>query len=561
MCRSDRFYRSLLSLLIFSVSSLLISIQTAAAEDFNFPGLSDTVTVYEDQYGVPTIVGKSELDVAFVQGYIHARDRFFQLDYSRKIAQGRLAELVGSPALPTDVQLRTLGIGRAALASLQAADAEAKGMLQAYANGVNAWLNSNPLPPEYAGLEITRVDPWQPLDSAAFFKLVAFQLSFGLDIDATIDFLTYQGVGAVVGFDGAALYFEDINRSQPADGRVTVPGFLSSIGGIGQAADSKLESQSRQQSISAPTGLPPHFTDATLAMAKEVKEKFSQSPILAELLKPREKDKGSNEWAVSGEFTDSGYPLIANDPHLALDTPSTFHEVNLVYDLGEDSYSVSGIQFPGAAGVIQGCNDSICWGSTVHHMDVTDVFQDQIIANAFGLPSETVHTDGTEPLTFVFQSYFVNIVGDGTPDNIVPTGGDYLGGSMSIISQRRNNGPFLAFLGDAALFVQYTGWSATQDTRFVLDMNRASNMDEFKAALQYFDAGSQNWIYSDVEGNIGYFTSAEMPIRADLAAGTVGGGVPPWFIRDGTGALNHECGGTSPTRTTIPSAPPWTIIP
>ncbi len=90
------------------------------------------------------------------------------------------------------------------------------------------------------------------------------------------------------------------------------------------------------------------------------------------------------------------------------------------------------------------------------------------------------------------------------------------------------------------MFVQYTGWGPTQELKFVRDMDRAENMEEFKAALQYFDFGSQNWIYGDVEGNIGYFTSAEKPLRADLAAGTVDGGVPPWIIRDGTGALNHE---------------------
>ena len=103
---------------------MVVSVQSAWAEDFNFPGLSGTVTVYEDQYGIPTIKGDSELDVAFVQGYFHARDRFFQMDYFRKLASGRLAELVGDPALPSDIQLRTLGLRRAALASWQAADAE-----------------------------------------------------------------------------------------------------------------------------------------------------------------------------------------------------------------------------------------------------------------------------------------------------------------------------------------------------------------------------------------------------------------------------------------------------
>ena len=206
--------KSARSLLVRFVSHTLplatlitFSAQTAFAEDFSFPGLSGTVTVTEDQYGVPSIRGTSETDVAFVQGYIHARDRFFQMDYFRKVASGKLAELLGQAALPTDVQLRTLGLGRAALKSWQNLDAETKGILQAYANGVNAWLGSSPLPPEYLGLELTKVEPWQPVDSLAYIKLVAWDLAFSLgDIENTINLLTYQAVGEIVGvFDGVAV--------------------------------------------------------------------------------------------------------------------------------------------------------------------------------------------------------------------------------------------------------------------------------------------------------------------------------------------------------------------
>ena len=527
--------------LLFSI--FLVFIQSASAEDFNFPGLSGTVTVYEDQYGVPTIVGESELDVAFMQGYIHARDRFFQMDYFRKVPSGRLAELVGAPALPTDIQLRTLGLGRAALLSWQAADAESKGILQAYANGVNSWLGGNPLPPEYSVLELTRVDSWTPVDSLSYMKLVAWDLSWDLDIDATITLLTYQGVGAVVGFDGTALFAEDTHRSQPSDGRVSVPGFLGSIGGIGQAAESSsIESSDGTPKAVKQAGpaMNPQVSASILQLAKEIQEEYSKIPLLARAMKPRETVKGSNEWAVSGEHTASGYPLVANDPHIALDTPATFHEVNLVHEMGEDSYSVSGVMFPGIPGVIQGCNDWICWGSTVHPMDVSDVFADQVLKNTITLPTHTVHSGVPEPLKHVYQSYFVNAVGDGEPDNLARANIGIDAGGISMVSPRRNNGPILGFLGDMALINQFTGWGATTEVKFIREMDRAKNVDEYKAALQYMDFGSQNWIYGDVEGNIGYFTSTEKPLRADLASGTVDGGIPPWFIRDGTGALNHE---------------------
>jgi penicillin amidase len=536
MSRSVRSFHRVLS---FSALALACAVPAFAAE-FDLPGLSGTVTVYEDQYGIPTIKGSSETDVAFVQGYIHARDRFFQMDYFRKVAQGRLGELVGSPALGNDVQLRTLGLGRAALASWQAADAESKGALQAYANGVNAWLTSNPLPPEYGGLEITSVDAWTPLDSLAYVKLLAWDLSWDLDIEATITLGTYQGFGAALGFDGTALFFEDTHRSQPTDGRVSVPGFLAGIGGVGQA-ESRLESGTAgvKDAGSAVAAIEP-ISDTTLDLAIDVFEKFSQSPLLRDSMRPLERTKGSNEWAVSGAHTESGFPLVANDPHLALNTPATFHESNLVYDLGEASYAVSGVQFPGAPGIIQGCNDRICWGSTVHPMDVSDVFQDQVLRNALTLPTHTVHSGDAEPLQHVYQSFFVNVIGDGTPDNLARASVGIDAGGITFVSPRRNNGPILGFSGNNALINQYTGWGPTGEMRFIREMNRATNMVEFKAALQYFDVGSQNWIYGDVEGNIAYFTSAENPLRADLAAGTLDGGVPPMLIRDGTGALNHE---------------------
>ena len=538
MSSSVRFYFRSIPLQILIVSISFLSAQSVLAAKMTLPGLTATVDVTEDQYGVPTIKGDNELDVAMVQGYYHARDRFFQMDVSRKQAQGRLAELAGSSALPTDVQLRTFGLARAALASLQQADSETKGLLQAYANGVNAWLANNPLPPEYTGLELTKVDPWTPYDTMCYLKLVAFSLSFDLDIDATIDLGTYQAVGQIVGFDGTALYFEDTNRSQPADGRVTIPGFLGSIGGIGQSSTESAGKSEKQASKSNPAL---QVSETTLMMARNVQAKIEKLPFLASTLRPREKVKGSNEWAVSGDHTKSGNPLVANDPHLALNTPSTFYEQNLVHDLGEDSYSVSGLQFLGAPGIIQGCNDWICWGSTVHPMDVTDVFRDQVLTNALGQPTQTVHSGVAEPLTHVYQSFFVNVLGDETPDSIVRANVDIGGGpSATYISARRNNGPLIDLSGNSALFLQYTGWGPTFEMKFVREMNRARNVEEFKAALQYFDMGSQNWIYADVDGNIGYFASAENPIRSDLNSGTVDGGVPPWIIRDGTGTLNHE---------------------
>ena len=200
---------------------------TTAATPIEVPGLDSAVKVIRDVDGIPHIMGKSEHDVVFVQGYLHAHDRFFQMDASRRQGSGTLAELLGAPALGSDVQLRTFGLRRAATLSLSALSPETQAGLQAYADGVNYYLNTQPLPPEYTVLEITQAEPWTPLDSVVVGKLIAFGLSFDLDIGNTQALLSYQFAGDALGFDGTALFFEDLFRTQPFDPAATIPDSLA----------------------------------------------------------------------------------------------------------------------------------------------------------------------------------------------------------------------------------------------------------------------------------------------------------------------------------------------
>jgi penicillin amidase len=144
--------------------------------------LDGPVSIVYDQFRVPTIVATTEHDAIYMQGYMHAKDRFFQMDTQRRAFAGTLSELVGPAGLPQDVQLRTLGIGRAAERSLPVQTPEVMAWLEAYSDGVNAWLTdtSNPLPIEYGPLEIDRngIPLWTPLDSMLTAKGLAFQLSF-----------------------------------------------------------------------------------------------------------------------------------------------------------------------------------------------------------------------------------------------------------------------------------------------------------------------------------------------------------------------------------------------
>ena len=521
------------------LSIFLVFIQSAWAEDYNFPGLSGTVTVTEDQYGIPTIKGDSELDVVFVQGYLHARDRFFQMDLNRKTGAGRVSELVGAAALSSDVQLRTFGFARAATKTWTALDADTKGWLQAYANGVNTYLNNNPLPPEYTALELTKTDPWTPLDSVLWGKALAGSFALGdEDVVATITLGTYSYVGSLAGFDGAALFLEDTHRTAPPDDRVTDPDFLA---GGGAGAQSTTQAVSRAgkgkqtiQQIGDRT-----VSEKTLRMAQAFKNKINNAPYLQRVMQSNEQPNGSNAWMVSGEHTASGQAMIANDPHLTMDTPAIWYESHLVFDKDGEEWHVNGVNPPGVPGALLGCNNNACWGMTVNPLDIVDFFTEEFLTNALALPTHTVYKGNPEPMQQVFNSWFVNVVGDGVPDNLVRASVGYTSGAISLIIPRRNDGPVVDIDGNSGLSMAYTGHRDTHELTMFRKLDLASNMEEFKEALQYFDIGIQNVYRADVDGNIAWFTTSEKPMREDLAAFTIDG-LPPWFIRDGTGAAANE---------------------
>ena len=523
-----------------------------AQEPIESVSLNSDVSVYTDANGIPTIVGETETDVSFVQGYLHARDRFFQMDYLRRVASGTLGELFGSAALENDITLRTLGLRRAAWSSYTELTAKELAWLKSYADGVNFYLENNALPPEYAALELSLAEPWSEVDSLVIGKLLAFQLSFDSslgDIENTIRLGTYQAVGEAVGFDGTKLFLEDLNISLPVDGRVSIPSFFEDAGIIlpedSQAADSKGAKTNSQKAIPEGMNLEtvfgqldassmPRVDDSLLAMAKAYRDSVSDLPFLSET-----QEFGSNWWAVSGEHTASGYPLFANDPHLGLDMPPIFMNENLV--VRDEELAVSGVVFPGAPVNAQACNLHMCWGSTVNRMDVTDVFQDPIAVNNFGLPTHTIHEGQKERILYAFQSYFVNDPASGSMDDVVRANVGYDSGGITFIVPRRNYGPIVELLDESALSVQYTGWGPTFELSTFRAWARADSMEDFELGLRDFAFGSQNFLYVDVEGNIAYYIGGEMPLREDLQTELApGGGIPPWFIRDGSGQLGHE---------------------
>lgn len=516
--------------ILIATATISFSFQAGAGEPTPLTGLMNPAQVLYPETSVPTIKAESMADLAFMNGYLHAKDRFFQMDYTRRLANGKVSELVGAAGIPTDIQLRTIGFSRAALKSYFKASDEVKIILRSYSNGVNAWLKENPLPVEYQGLELTTVPRWTPLDSLAIVKLIAFDLSNDLqEIDWTIALGTFQQVGALAGFDGTALFMEDLYRSAPPDDRVTIPGFLESIGGATLSnSNKKLDTSSFTQ-----------YTQADINLAKKLTDTWNNNPELKKLRSDGSKDKGSNVWAVSGEHTESGFPLVANDPHLSLDYPSVFYPIHLYV---EGEYNAAGVGFPGAPAIAQGCNPYLCWGSTVHPVDETDFYFEDVKTNIFGLPTHTVYQGVEEPVEWLFQVYYANQIGDGIMNNLEDQHIGYDAGGITFIVPRRNDGPILDLDTDnnRAITIQYTGFEATTELQAFLDMTRAHNISEFREATTKFDVGSQNFGVADIYGNIAYYTGAEVPIREDLQTMMAPDGAPPMFIRDGTGAHKNE---------------------
>jgi penicillin amidase len=517
------------------------------------PGILAPVRVRRDVHDVPHIFARNDRDALFALGRAHARDRFFQMDLLRRTFSGTLAELVGDAALDSDVQLRTLGLRRAAVASLPALSNATRAWLNAYARGVNSWLRdpANPLPPEYTALELTRagIPAWTPVDSLVIAKGLAFGLSFDLgDIDLTMALGAFQSAGEeAAAFDGTALFSQDIYRSAPFDPAVSIPGFLSgSSTARGQGPLSRWRERDRERvdGINPLAFVPQRGLD----LVRRYREQAGKVPLLRRAFEHREGARGSNWWVARGNVTASGRPLLANDPHLALDTPAIFYEAQLRVSGGErPAMNAFGVTFPGIPGIVLGCNPRICWGATTNPMDVTDVYLERLVLDPeSGLPVATLFDGRPEPLVFVPQAFRVNQVGNGTPNDLADAGIGPLEGGVTLLVPRRNNGPIVGIdisepSQPLAISVQYTGWGATRELDAFRTWNRAGSIPEFVAGLQFFDVGSQNWAYADVAGNIAYWTSAENPLREDLQnLERADGNTPPWLIRDGTHTLRHE---------------------
>lgn len=470
------------------------------------PGLTSSVSVARDVNGIPQVVADNPHDLFFAQGYVHAQDRLWQMEVWRHISSGRLSELFGESELDTDKYIRTLGWRIAAQRDLEATTPEMRAVLQAYADGVNAWLAANKdrlglsfvvtglKNGQGGGLAGYRPERWTPLDSIAWAKVQAWNVGgnlaseiFRVLVDAKLGdstrtdqlFPAYDSSAPVIvptGLAGSA----GATGAKPASLPASV-GSSARAGSLTPAQAAALERLATLgRSISAVAGLDPA---AGLVGAHGI---------------------GSNNWVVGPSKSATGHALLANDLHLGIAMPSIWYLNGLHCRVVGDAcpYDVVGASFPGDPLVIVGHNRRIAWGATNVNPDVQDLFVEKV--------------DPADPSHYLFkgQSLPFNV----RSETIRVAGGD----PVTIRVRETGHGPILNDVEDdlSGLPDLYAlRWTATTEADHVLEaierLDRATNFDDFRAALQLFGAPAQNFVYADVDGHIAYQTPGYIPVRAD----------------------------------------------
>lgn len=432
--------------------------------DQTVAGLKQPVQIIRDRNAVPHIFATSLEDALFGLGYVHAQDRLWQMEVTRRLASGRLSELMpaslagislGTPFLPVDRAMRTLGVRNRAEQSYTVLSEGMKANLAAYAAGVNAWLQTNKaaLPPEFVLLQ-HRPEPWQPADSLLWGKLMALSL----DGNWRREILRARLYKALP--ERAS----DLFPEYPADAHTT----------LGAAQQALRE-------------LPLERLFA-----------FSGIPGIA-------KTMASNEWVVAGALTQSGAPLLANDPHLGFEAPSTWYLARLV----GPGFDIRGATSPGSPGIILGHNGRIGWGLTTTNLDSQDLFVEKLDPTN---PDRYVTPDGVAP--FRIREEIIRVRN---------------GAEVRLRVRETRHGPVVSDLvggragpggsGDIVesghvLALQAVALDAADTTaEAIAGINLARNWDDFQAALRRYVGPMQNMVYADIDGNIGFTAPGRIPVR------------------------------------------------
>jgi len=420
-------------------------------------GPVQTVDIFWDTFGVPHIYAGSEQDLYFATGYVHARDRLWQLSLTRIAAEGRFAEFFGEDLIEFDQFQRTIGFYGMGKKIEQAAADSVNRILQSYSDGINAWIEHNPdnLPPEFS---LTGIKPlkWTPAHSYTAARMMAWELNVSWWSEVTYGYL------------GEQLSSGQIRELYPQyDDRL--PTTMS-------------ESESGQ------------YSDALLPLL-DLEFKYRN------LMQQSGTSVGSNAWVVDGTRTTSGYPLLAGDPHLGLDMPGKWYEVHLSLN----GKNMSGATVAGSPFIILGQNDHHAWSLTNIMADDTDFFIEQ----SDPANSDRYVTDSTA--TGAKYSLFE------TRDEVIKVkdGDDRL---ISIRSTK--HGPVISDIypnkqltDGKVIAMRWTGHEISNELAAVYGINKAGSFSEFQNAVSEFEVPGQNFMYADTSGNIAMFSAAKLPVR------------------------------------------------
>ena len=452
------------------------------------PGLNAQIEVMRTEQGAATIIANTTGDLFFAQGYVHAQDRFWEMDFRRHVTSGRLSELFGESQLETDMFLRTLGWRAVAEQEVELLDDTVRGYYQAYADGVNAYLAEHrgaEASLEYAILDLQNpgyeIEPWTVADSLAWLKAMAWDLRENIEAETERALLAQEHTPEQI----AELY-----PAYPYDRNPTI-----------------VPVPTTARAASAGSGEDAGVRTASIAWT----EVGSVVEAASTLLGGAGEGIGSNSWVVSGDLTESGLPLLANDPHLGASMPSIWHQVDLKCRVVTETcpFDVAGFGFSGVPGVIIGHNAHIAWGFTNLTTDVVDLYIEAVQGDQYWrdgvlvpleIRHETISVAGGDDVDLEIRSTVHGPIVSGLTDDFTAVAdGDIPGGAPE-------GSEYAVALQWTALQPGTTGASI-----FALDV--AKDWEGFQAAAALFDVPAQNLIYADTAGNIGYQTPGKLPIR------------------------------------------------
>jgi len=458
-------------------------------------GINDTVDIKRDDKGIPQVYADDPEDLFFAQGYAHAQDRFFQMDFRRHVTSGRLAELFGKRALDTDKFVRTLGWRRVAEQELAKLDPKTTRLLTAYSRGVNSYIegkSSSKLSLEYAVLSLTgpdyRPEPWEPADSLAWIKAMSWDLRSNMTDEITRTLST------------AKLTPDQVDELYPA-----APASNKPIVGEGSVQDGKF---SVEKPCADVLTCPQSSGTLSRAAVASLKSAGNAADKLPALLGTGE-GIGSNSWVVDGDHSTTGKPILANDPHLAPSMPGVWYEAGLHCRKvsARCPYDVAGFSFAGLPGVVVGHNNKIAWGVTTMYVDVADLYLERVTGN-------TYEYDGKQKRLATRKEKFK--VRDGKTRTITVRStqhGPIISDVNKDLADVGEDAVVPGTTGNYAVALRWTALTPQLTIKAIFALDTAQNWGDFRAAAKLFTVPSQNLVYADKAGNIGYQAPGSIPVR------------------------------------------------